>query len=136
MDMNWRDPGLIAGILLLIMYAGFAAWHLAMPRKLARELLVQYQNPQRRKWNRVWGVITSLLFAMLFAISLLPRTGMLQQRWGVVLVLVLLYSMIGSVESLLNSLLFSEDALTRQNRAFGCVYASMAIAAALLLFTR
>jgi len=44
--------------------------------------------------------------------------------------------MVSALEFLLNSRLFSEDALTRQNRAFGGVYASMAIAVALLLFTR
>jgi len=43
---------------------------------------------------------------------------------------------ISALEFLLNSRLSSEDALTRQTRVFGGVYASMAIAVVLLLFTR
>ena len=43
---------------------------------------------------------------------------------------------ISALEFLLDSRLFSEEALARQNRVFGGVYAAMAIAVALLLFTR
>ena len=44
--------------------------------------------------------------------------------------------MLSAVESLFNSRSFDEGNLARQNRLFGGVYASIAIATALLLFTR
>ena len=43
---------------------------------------------------------------------------------------------VSALEFLLNSRLFDEEALARENRIFGGVYAAMAIATALLLFTR
>jgi hypothetical protein len=44
--------------------------------------------------------------------------------------------MVSALEFLLNSRVFSEEDLTRENRVFGGVYASMAIATILLLMTR
>jgi hypothetical protein len=56
-----------------------------------------------------------------------------QERW---LVMAALVGVVSAVEFLMNSRVFDEETLTRQNRLFGGVYASMAIATALLLFTR
>ena len=47
-----------------------------------------------------------------------------------------LVGMVSALEFLFNSRVFDEEALARQNRLFGAVYASMAIATVLLLFTR
>jgi hypothetical protein len=121
----------IYAIFLLIVTALPAAARLARPRELARILLVRYQNPKRRKRARIGGLI--YLGLSLFAIPFLLRTEVRRERW---LVMAVLVGMISALEFLFNSRLFSEDALTRQNRVFGGVYASMAIAVALLLFTR
>ena len=48
----------------------------------------------------------------------------------------LLVGAVSAMEFLLNSRLFDEESLTRQNRYFGGVYAAIAIAIALLLMTR
>ena len=116
---------------LLIVTALPAAARLLRPRDLARIVLVRYQNPKRRKRARIGGLI--YLGLSLFAIPFLLRAGMRQQRW---LVMAVLVGMVSALEFLLNSRLFSEDDLARQNRVFGGVYAAMAIAVALLLFTR
>jgi hypothetical protein len=121
----------IYAIFLLIVTALPAAARLARPRELARILLVRYQNPKRRKRARIGGLI--YLGLSLFAIAFLLRPEVRRERW---LVMAVLVGMISALEFLLNNRLFSEDALTRQNRVFGGVYASMAIAVALLLFTR
>jgi hypothetical protein len=121
----------IYAIFLLIVTALPAAARLARPRELARILLVRYQNPKRRKRARIGGLI--YLGLSLFAIAFLLRPEVRRERW---LVMAVMVGTISALEFLLNSRLFSEDALTRQNRVFGGVYASMAIAVALLLFTR
>jgi hypothetical protein len=121
----------IYAVFLLIVTALPAAARLTRPRELARILLVRYQNPKRRKRARIGGLI--YLGLSLFAIPFLLRAEVRRERW---LVMAVLVGMISAFEFLLNSRLFSEDALTRQNRVFGGVYASMAIAVALLLFTR
>ena len=121
----------IYAIFLLIVTALPAVARLARPRELARMLLVRYQEPKRRKRARIGGLI--YLGLSLFAIPFLLRAEARQERW---LVMAVLVGAISALEFLLNSRLFSEDALTRQNRVFGGVYASMAIAVALLLFTR
>ena len=121
----------IYALFLLIVTALPAAARLMRPRELARILLVRYQNPKRRKRARIGGLI--YLGLSLFAIPFLLRAEMRQERW---LVMAVMVGMVSALEFLLNSRLFSEDALTRQNRVFGGVYASMAIAVALLLFTR
>jgi len=51
-------------------------------------------------------------------------------------VIALLVGAVSAIEFLLNSGVFSEESLARQNRYFGGVYASIAIAVALLLITR
>jgi hypothetical protein len=51
-------------------------------------------------------------------------------------VMAVLVGMVSALEFLLNSRVFSEEDLTRENRVFGGVYASMAIATILLLMTR
>ncbi len=116
---------------LLIVTALPAAARLVRPRELARILLLRYQNPQRRKRARIGGLI--YLGLSLFAIPFLLRARMGQERW---LVMAVLVGMISALEFLLNSRLFSEDDLTRQNRVFGGIYAAIAIAVTLLLFTR
>jgi hypothetical protein len=121
----------IYAIFLLIVTALPAAARLARPRELARILLVRYQDPKRRKRARIGGLI--YLGLSLFAIPLLLRTEVRRERW---LVMAVLVGAISALEFLLNSRRFSEDSLTRQNRVFGGIYASMAIAVALLLFTR
>jgi hypothetical protein len=50
--------------------------------------------------------------------------------------LALLVGAVSAFEFLMNSLIFNEEELTRQNRYFGGVYAAIAIAIALLLITR
>jgi len=121
----------IYAIFLLIVTALPAAARLARPRELARILLLRYQDPKRRKRARIGGLI--YLGLSLFAIPFLLHAEVRRERW---LVMAVLVGAISALEFLLNSRQFSEDALTRQNRVFGGVYASMAIAVALLLFNR
>jgi len=116
---------------LLIVTALPAAARLARPRELARITLLRYQDPRRRKRARIGGLI--YLGLSLFAIPFLLRAQVRQERW---LVMAVLVGMVSALEFLLNSRLFGEEALARQNRLFGGVFASMAIAVALLLFTR
>ena len=116
---------------LLIVTVLPAVARLARPRELARILLIRYQNPKRRKRARIGGFIFLglSLVAMPFAIG--ARRP--EARW---LVMALLVGLVSSLEFLLDSGIFNEEALTRQNRRFGGVYAAIAIATALLLMTR
>jgi hypothetical protein len=104
---------------------------LARPRDLARILLLRYQNPTRRKRARIGGAI--YLALSILATPFLLRSPLQQERW---LVLALLVGGVSALEFLMNSRLFDEEALARQNRYFGGVYAAIAIAVALLLITR
>jgi len=116
---------------LLIVTALPAFARLAKPRELARMTLLRYENPKRRKRAR----ITALIYLAL-AVGVLPflwRNEVRQARWLIILVLLIVVS---AVESLCNSRAFGEEVLVRENRLFGGVYASIAIATALLLFTR
>jgi hypothetical protein len=116
---------------LLVVTALPAAARLAKPLELARIVLVRYQDPKRRKRARVGGI--AYLIISLFIIPYLLVAKMHQERW---LVMAALVGVVSAVEFLMNSRVFEEETLTRQNRLFGGVYASMAIATALLLFTR
>jgi hypothetical protein len=116
---------------LLVVTALPAAARLAKPRELARIVLLRYQNPKRRKRSRIGGII--YLCLSLFAIPFLMRAEMRQERW---LIMAVLVGMVSAVEFVLNSRVFDEESLTRENRIFGGIYAAMAIATALLLFTR
>jgi UDP-N-acetylmuramyl pentapeptide phosphotransferase/UDP-N-acetylglucosamine-1-phosphate transferase len=116
---------------LLVVTALPAAARLAKPRELARILLLRYENPKRRKWARIGGIFYLALSTL--AIPFFLRSQFRQQRW---LVILLLVGVVSAVEFLLDSRVFEEEALTRQNRYFGGVYAALAIAVALLLLTR
>ena len=116
---------------LLIVTALPALARLARPRDLARILLLRYQNPKRRKRARIGGAIYLVL--SILATPFLLRSPLQQQRW---LVIALLVGAVSALEFLMNSRIFDEEALTRQNRYFGGVYAAIAIAVALLLITR
>jgi len=116
---------------LLIVTALPAVARIARPLELARIVLVRYQNPKRRKRARIGGVI--YLALSILAIPYLLTAKIHQERW---LVMAVLVGMISALEFVINSRVFEEETLSRQNRVFGGVYASMAIATALLLFTR
>jgi RsiW-degrading membrane proteinase PrsW (M82 family) len=116
---------------LLIVTALPAFARLARPRELARILLIRYQDAKRRKRARIGGAI--YLGLALLATPFLLRSPMRQERW---LVMALLVGAVSAMEFLLNSRVFDEETLTRQNRYFGGVYAAIAIAVALLLITR
>ena len=116
---------------LLIVTALPAAARLARPRELARIVLLRYQDPRRRKRARIGGLI--YLALSLVAIPFLLRAQMREERW---LVMAVIVGVISALEFVLNSRLFDEESLARQNRLFGGIFASMAIATALLLFTR
>lgn len=116
---------------LLVVTALPAAARLARPRELARILLLRYQDAKRRKRARLGGMI--YLGTAVLAIPFLLLSPYRQQRW---LVMALLVGVVSAFEFLLNSRVSDEEALAKQNRIFGGVYASMAIAVALLLFTR
>ena len=116
---------------LLIVTALPAIARLAKPRELARVVMQRYQDPRRRKRSRITG-LTYLGLALL-GIPFLLHAQARQARWMVILLLVIALS---AAESFTNSRVPSEEVLARQNRLFGGVYASIAIAAALLLFTR
>lgn len=126
------DTGLrIYAWFLLVVTVLPAVARLAKPRELARMTMLRYQNPKRRKRARITAFV--YLGLALVAIPFLWRHEAHQARWLIILVLLIVLS---AVESLANSRVFSEDVLARQNRLFGGVYASIAIATALLLFTR
>jgi len=116
---------------LLIVTALPAIARLARPLDLARILLLRYQDPKRRKRARIGGAI--YLGLALAASPFLLRSRLPQERW---LVMALLVGAVSALEFLLNSRVFNEEALARQNRYFGGVYAAVAIAVALLLLTR
>jgi len=116
---------------LLVVTVLPALARLAKPRELAHILLVRYENPKRRKRARIGGII--YLGLSLCAIPYLAVARMHQERW---LIMAVLVGAVSALEFVLNSRLFDEDALTRQNRLFGAVYAAIAIAVALLLFSR
>jgi hypothetical protein len=116
---------------LLIVTTLPAAARLARPRELARITLLRLDSPKRRKRARLGGII--YLALSLFAIPFLVRTQIRQERW---LIMAVLVGAVSALEFLLSSRVFDEEALARQNRAFGGVYAALAIATVLLLFTR
>jgi UDP-N-acetylmuramyl pentapeptide phosphotransferase/UDP-N-acetylglucosamine-1-phosphate transferase len=116
---------------LLIVTALPAFARLARPRELAQIMLFRYQNPKRRKRARIGGAVYLVL--ALLATPVLLRSPSHQQRW---LVMALLVGAVSAVEFFMNSRTMGEDELARRNRIFGGVYASIAIAVALLLATR
>jgi len=123
-DHNLR---IYAWFLLLVTVLPAAA-RLARPRELAKILLVRYKNPGRRKRARIGGYIF-LAFSLL-AMPLAIRIQRPESTW---LIIALLVGAVSSLEFLLDSRLFEEEPLTRQNRYFGGIYASIAIATLLLL---
>ena len=116
---------------LLVVTALPAAARLAKPRELAHIVMLRYQNPKRRKRARITGFV--YLGLAVFGIPFLLHAQARQARWLIVLLLLV---MLSAVESLFNSRASNEETLARQNRLFGGVYASIAIATVLLLFTR
>jgi hypothetical protein len=116
---------------LLIVTVLPAVARLLRPVELARIVLVRYQDPKRRKRARIGGIAYLVISVVIIPFLLLAKLH--QERW---LVMAVLVGMVSAIEFLMNSRVFSEDVLARQNRLFGGVYASMAIATALLLFTR
>lgn len=116
---------------LLIVTALPAFARLARPRELAQIMLFRYQNPKRRKRARIGGAV--YLALAFVATPVLLRSPSHEQRW---LVMALVVGAVSAVEFLMTSRAFGEDELARQNRIFGGVYASIAIAVALLLRTR
>ena len=116
---------------LLVVTALPAAARLGKPRELAHIVMLRYQDPRRRKRTRITGFI--YLGLALLGIPFLLHAQARQARWIIILLLLVILS---AVESLFNSRVPNEEALARQNRLFGGVYAAIAIATALLLFTR
>ncbi len=116
---------------LLVVTALPAAARLGKPRELARIVMLRYQDPKRRKRTRVTGFI--YLGLALLGVPFLLYAQARQARWIIILLLLV---MLSAVESLFNSRVPNEETLARQNRLFGGVYAAIAIATALLLFTR
>ena len=116
---------------LLLVTALPAVARLARPRELAQIMLLRYQNPKRRKRARIGGAV--YLALALVATPFLLRSPEHQKRW---LTMALLVGAVSAVEFLVNSRAFQVEDLARQNRYFGGVYASIAIAVALLLLTR
>jgi len=116
---------------LLIVTALPAFARLVRPRELAQIMLFRYQNPKRRKRARIGGAV--YLALALLATPVLLRSPLHQQRW---LVMALLVGAVSAVEFFMNGRTIAEDKLARRNRIFGGVYASIAIAVALLLATR
>ena len=115
---------------LLIVTVLPAAARLARPRELARILLLRYENPKRRKRARLGGLI---FFGLsLLAMPVAVRAHRPETRW---LMIALIIGAVSSFEFVLDTRLFDEDSLTRQNRFFGGVYAAVAIATILLLLT-
>jgi UDP-N-acetylmuramyl pentapeptide phosphotransferase/UDP-N-acetylglucosamine-1-phosphate transferase len=127
LDHNLR---IYAWFLLLVTVLPAAA-RLMRPRELAKILLIRYQDPGRRKRARFGGYffLAVSLVAMPFAI----RAPHPESTW---LTIALLVGIVSSVEFVLDSRLFEEERLARQNRYFGGLYASIAIANLLLLTAR
>ena len=116
---------------LLLVTALPAMARLARPRELAQIMLVRYQNPKRRKRARIGGAV--YLALALLATPVLLRSPEHQKRW---LTMAVLVGAVSAIEFLVNSRGRLVEDLARQNRYFGGVYASLAIAVALLLLTR
>jgi phosphoglycerol transferase MdoB-like AlkP superfamily enzyme len=116
---------------LLVVTALPAAARLGKPRELARIVMARYQDPKRRRRSRITGFIYFGL--ALLGIPFLLHAQARQARWIIILLLLV---MLSALESLFNSRASGEDVLATQNRWFGGVYASIAIATVLLLFTR
>ena len=116
---------------LLLVTALPAIARLARPRELAQIMLLRYENPKRRKRARIGGAVYLALAVLGTPFPL--RSPEHQKRW---LTMALLVGAVSAVEFLLNSRSFGVDDLARQNRYFGGVYASIAIAVVLLLLTR
>lgn len=127
MDHNLR---IYAWFLLLVTVLPAAA-RLLRPRELAKILLIRYKDPGRRKRARIGGFLflAVSIIAMPFAIY----TRHPESRW---LIIALLVGAVSSLEFVLDTRQFEEEPLTRQNRYFGGVYASIAIANLLLLTAR
>lgn len=115
---------------LLIVTALPAVARLARPRELA-QIMLRFQDPTRRKRTQIGGMI--YLALALLTIPFLWRSPDHQKRW---LTMAILVGAVSALEFILNSRTFSPEQMTRQNRYFGGVYASIAIAVALLLITR
>lgn len=116
---------------LLVVTALPAAARLLKPQELARIILLRYQDAKRRKRARIGGIIYLALSAM--AIPFFWFSQYRQQRW---LIMALLVGVVSALEFVLDSRLFDQEALSRQNRYFGGIYAAMAIAVVLLLLTQ
>jgi len=116
---------------LLIVTALPAVARIAKPNELARITMMRYQNPKRRKRASIGGII--YLGLSVVAIPFVLTARLHQERW---LIMAVLVGMVSATEFVLNSRVFSEELLARQNRFFGGVFAAMAIATLLLLFTR
>jgi hypothetical protein len=115
---------------LLVVTVLPAAARLLRPLELARILLVRYQNPTRRKRARIGGFI--FLGLSILAMPFALRAQRLESRW---LIIALLVGAVSSLEFVLDTRLFDEHSLARQNRYFGGIYAAIAIATVLLLLT-
>lgn len=116
---------------LLVVTALPAIARLARPRELAQIMLLRYQNPKRRKRARIGGSV--YLALALLTVPFLLRSPEHQKRW---LTMAVLVGALSAVEFIVNSRALDLELLARQNRLFGGVYASIAIAIALLLLTR
>ena len=116
---------------LLIVTALPAIARLARPRELARIVMSRYRDPRRRKRVAIGGAL--YLALSVIAIPFILRAHYHQQRW---LIMAVVVGMVSALEFVMNSRVFDEESLTRQNRLFGGAYAAMAIATVLLLFTR
>ncbi len=125
-----HDLRIYAWFLLLVTVLPAAA-RLLRPRELAKILLIRYKDPGRRKRARFGGYffLAVSLIAMPFAI----RAPHPESTW---LIIALLVGVVSSLEFVLDTRLFEEEPLTRQNRYFGGIYASIAIANLLLLTAR
>ncbi len=127
LDHNLR---IYAWFLLLVTVLPAAA-RLFRPRELAKILLLRYKDPGRRKRARIGGYLflAVSVLAMPFAI----RAQRPESTW---LIIALLVGAVSSLEFVLDTRMVEEEPLTRQNRYFGGVYASIAIANFLLLMAR
>ena len=116
---------------LLVVTALPALARLARPRELARIVMSRYGNPKRRKRAAIGGAL--YLALSILAVPFILLSHYQQQRW---LVMAVVVGMVSALEFVMNSRVFDEEALARQNRMFGGAYAALAIATILLLFTR
>lgn len=116
---------------LLVVTALPALARLARPRELAHIVMSRYGNPKRRKRAAIGGAL--YLALSILAVPFILLSHYQQQRW---LVMAVVVGMVSALEFVMNSRVFDEEALARQNRIFGGAYAALAIATILLLFTR